>query len=78
MKVKPEEVQKSIMEVMKLAHPAKQTHADMAARLTWRANAHRIAMNMDALAKRGVLDIDPRGSTTPSTKRYGLKSPALT
>jgi len=73
MKPTPEQVQNSIIEVMKLRHPAKQTHADMAERLRPLGNAHRIAMNMDALAKKGVLQIDPIGSDMPDTKRYGLK-----
>jgi hypothetical protein len=55
MKPTPEEVQNRIIEVMKRTHPTKQTHADVANRLTRLADAHRIAMNMDALAKKGVL-----------------------
>jgi hypothetical protein len=72
MKPTPAEVQSRIIEVLKLTHPARQTHADVAGRLKRVADTHRIAMNMDALAKRGVLQIDPMGSTVSNTKRYGL------
>jgi hypothetical protein len=73
MKPTPDEVQNSIIEVLKLTHPTKQTHADVADRLNRLADTHRIAMNMDALAKRGVLQIDPIGSNVSNTKRYGLR-----
>jgi hypothetical protein len=72
MKPTPAEVQKSIIEVMNASHPGKQTHADVGAKLAPLATPHRIAMNMDRLAKQGILRIDEIGSDMSYTKRYGL------
>jgi hypothetical protein len=61
-------IQSSIFMFIK-THP-KQTHADVAAKLCT-ADVPRIAMNMDALAKRGILTW-VEDDNYPYTKRYSL------
>jgi hypothetical protein len=66
----PREIQTSILAFIKV-HP-NQTHADVAAELQSLADPHRIAMNMDRLAKDGRLVIDPLGARKSDTKRYSF------
>ena len=51
----PAQVRNTILTVMEVTHPAPQSHADVARKLRWLAPPHRIAMNMDRLARDGVL-----------------------
>jgi hypothetical protein len=65
------EIQDSIVTFVK-AHP-RQTHADVAARLGCSADLSRIAINMDALAKAGILEFEREGwDGNSNTKRYSL------
>jgi hypothetical protein len=64
---------------MKRAHPQTQTHFGMAKKLKWLIDdPHRVAMNMDALTKRGQLELDREGwDGMPNTKRYRVSPDML-
>jgi hypothetical protein len=69
------EVQDEILTIMRdlLPHTPTQTHSQMAARLERFTDAHQIAMNMDAMAKTGTLELQRDGSEFQSeTKKYRL------
>jgi hypothetical protein len=66
-------MQSEILAAMRGIDPRPQTHDEMAARLGRPADLHRVAMNMDALAKRGELELIRDGSERNSrTKKYRL------
>jgi hypothetical protein len=74
MEPSPADIQTCILIAMKRAHPRTQTHAEMAKKLDWLLDdPHRVAMNMDVLAKSGQLELDRNGwDGTADTKRYRL------
>ena len=74
MQPSPRELQICILREMKRGHPQTQTHSGMAKKLKWFIdNPHRVAMNMDRLAKDGRLELDREGWDGRSeTKRYRL------
>lgn len=71
-------VQDVILAFIRAKHPEPQTHHAVAAALPWfEVNAHAgsntvhlVSVNMDRMAKDGVLWIDP--ATLHKTKHYGL------
>jgi hypothetical protein len=71
MTLTPKEIQEKIITLIK-ANPG-QTRADVADKLRCPADLHRIAMNMNELARRGILAFERRGWDNDScTKRYSL------
>jgi hypothetical protein len=74
MELSPGDIQSCILIAMKRAHPQTQTHSEMAKKLNWLVDdPHRVAMNMDVLAKGGRLELDRNGwDGTADTKRYRL------
>jgi hypothetical protein len=66
-------LQSEILAAIRAIDPRPQTHDEMAASLGRQGDLQRAAVNMDALAKRGELELVRDGSEQNSrTKRYRL------
>jgi hypothetical protein len=74
MEPSPADIQTCIVIAMKRAPPQTQTRSEMAQKLKWLVDdPHRVAMNMDVLAKSGRLELDRKGwDGRADTKRYRL------
>lgn len=68
----PDQIRKMILTLMEVAD-SPQSHEDVARKLRWLTNPHRIAMNMDRLQREGVLRVISEGSV----KRYALVSSSV-
>ncbi len=72
------EVQDKIIVAMRNLYPSTQTHSQMANRLEGFARALQVAMNMDAMAKAGILELLRDGSEFQAeTKQYRLPANAV-
>ena len=73
------EVQDEILAVMRDLHPHTQTHSEMATQLEALADPCQVALNMDAMAKDGRLELIREGWDFNSyTKRYRLAGRVFT